>query len=152
MSKPWNEDQWIAILRVATMWEMTEIRTVAMQLLSNIRCPFTKISLGREYGNVSWIKEGFIILCLRPEPLNIDEAVQLTKGDVIACAAAREEIRSRVLSTEGGRWRADWTHPSRLIGSRQMVAEPIGLEHLSNSGKRSCFSPRHLFTHMLVNR
>lgn len=115
------------------MWEMTEIRTVAMQLLSQIRNPFTKISLGREYGHSPWLREGFTMLCLRQEPITANEAVQLTKEDVIACAAAREEIRLCVLSRDH-RWQAGWVSPSRQICNK-VNSESTDFEHLENGEK-----------------
>jgi hypothetical protein len=110
VSRLWEEQQWTAILRLATMWQMAEIRTVAMRILSQSRFPFNKITLGREYGHSPWIKEGFTMLCLRPEALTASEAVELTKEDVIACAAAREEIRLRFPPRD--RWSAGWVDPS----------------------------------------
>ncbi|KAF8493310.1 hypothetical protein JB92DRAFT_3127466 [Gautieria morchelliformis] len=117
----WEVEQWTAILRLATMWQMAEIRTVAMQILSQSRCPFTKITLGREYGHSPWIKEGFTMLCLRPEALTASEAVQLTKDDVVACAAAREEVRLRF--PPGDRRSAGWVDHSRRIHSKSINAE-----------------------------
>ena len=106
------------------MWEMSEIRTVAMRLLSQIRNPFTKITLGREYGHSPWLSEGFIMLCLRPEPITANEAVQLTKEDVIACAAAREEIRLRVLPKDH-KWKAGLVAPSHRTHAKDIISEPM---------------------------
>ncbi|KAF8583085.1 hypothetical protein K439DRAFT_107581 [Ramaria rubella] len=88
----WDEQDWISILRIATMWGMAEVRGRAIESLSkmSIRSPFTKITLGREYGHPKWVEEGFKMLSLRPEPLTPEECVHLTKEDVIKCAAARE--------------------------------------------------------------
>ncbi|KAF8583081.1 hypothetical protein K439DRAFT_1634745 [Ramaria rubella] len=118
VAKPWDEHQWTSILRLATMWEMAEIRAVAMRLLGQIHDPFMKVTLGRQYGHQPWIKEGFMMLCLRPEPLTVEEGVQLTKEDVIACAAAREEIRLRVLPREHKRL-TNRVHSSRRICAKE---------------------------------
>lgn len=66
----------------------------AMEILSHsVRDPMTKIALGKQYNHTPWLREGFTILCVRPAPLSVVEASQLTKEDIIACAAAREGIR-----------------------------------------------------------
>lgn len=86
--------QWISILRLATVWDMQSIRMAAMEILSHsVRDPMTKIALGKRYNHIPWLREGFTFLCVRPEPLSVVEASQLTKEDIIACAAARENIR-----------------------------------------------------------
>jgi hypothetical protein len=77
-----------------------------------------------------------MILCLQPSPLRAEEAVQLTKDDVIAYAAAREEIRRRV-SERDGRRRAGRLPSSRLSEERYM--ESYGLMNRAHSGKRIYF-------------
>ena len=128
------------------MWEMAEIRKAAIMILSGmfkLSSPMSQISLGREHGILSWIKEGFIILCLRPSPLRADEAVQLTKDDVIAYALAREEIRRRVLEQEGKR-KEERLSTSRQIAFEENDMQPYGLMHWAHSGTWSLFHPCRL--------
>lgn len=81
-------------MHLATIWDMQTIRLAAMQILSHsVQDPMTKIALGKQYDYIPWLKEGFTVLCVRPEPLSVVEASQLTTKDIVACAAARESIR-----------------------------------------------------------
>jgi hypothetical protein len=76
---------------------MLEIRTMAIESLDLIVSPLTKVCLGRKYDYLPWIKEGFIALCLRREPLTEEEGSQLGFKCSLKCAAARERIRAQVM-------------------------------------------------------
>ncbi|KAF4620309.1 hypothetical protein D9613_001089 [Agrocybe pediades] len=62
-------EDWISVLRLATMWGFQTIRTTAIGHLSaffSTKSAAEKISIGREYRVVDWVKDGYKTLCRQP--------------------------------------------------------------------------------------
>ncbi|KAF9552807.1 hypothetical protein CPC08DRAFT_768030 [Agrocybe pediades] len=62
-------EAWISVLRLATMWGFQTIRTTAIGHLSGFlstRSAAEKVSIGREYKVVDWVKDGYKALCQQP--------------------------------------------------------------------------------------
>ncbi|KAF8490041.1 hypothetical protein JB92DRAFT_2552525, partial [Gautieria morchelliformis] len=86
----WETAEWQSILRLATMWDMAQARSLAIQNLSKTLTPIEKVVFGRKYDNPAWVLEGFTNLCLLPEYLPIEEARQLTTEDLRKYGLVRE--------------------------------------------------------------
>ncbi|TEB24871.1 hypothetical protein FA13DRAFT_1738881 [Coprinellus micaceus] len=70
-----TKDQWIGVLRLATPWEMQEIRHLAITTLSSdsFSLPATeKVKLAREHKVASWLIEGLTSLACGTPELSID--------------------------------------------------------------------------------
>ena len=71
--------EWKSILKLSTMWSMTAIRRLAIEHLSK-HFPTNAVeivALGKEYDIPSWLKDGYIHLVKRAEPLSVTEAERI---------------------------------------------------------------------------
>ncbi|KAJ2916101.1 hypothetical protein MD484_g4354, partial [Candolleomyces efflorescens] len=54
-----SKEQWISILKLATMWDMAELRKLAIEKLSALKLtPTEKVQLGLKYKVASWLVVG----------------------------------------------------------------------------------------------
>ncbi|TFK20810.1 hypothetical protein FA15DRAFT_673159 [Coprinopsis marcescibilis] len=55
-----EKEEWVSVLKLATKWDMTDIRKTAIQSLSvtNVLTSTEKLSLGREFRVRDWVAEG----------------------------------------------------------------------------------------------
>jgi hypothetical protein len=81
------------------MWQMLDIRSEAIAKLSRCAAPTTKILLGRRHDHPPWVRDGFLLLCLRHEPLDMQDAKALSVKEILGVAEAREKIRSEVMTS-----------------------------------------------------
>ncbi|KAF8583065.1 hypothetical protein K439DRAFT_1412514 [Ramaria rubella] len=93
----WGETEWKSILHLSSRWQMSEIYNLSIVHLTSCATPFSKIALGRQYDLPAWVRDGFLRLCLRTEPLRMGETDRLSLQDVLGVASARERIRSEVM-------------------------------------------------------
>ncbi|KAF8586644.1 hypothetical protein K439DRAFT_1340407 [Ramaria rubella] len=104
----WKRDEWLSILNLASMWEITRARELAIEELEKCLSPFEKIIFGRKYDHVFWVQKGFTHLCLREEYLTSAEANQMSKEDIRNYGKVREVIRACVMTPKdrstGGTW------------------------------------------------
>ena len=92
----WGHQEWLSILRLASLWEMTEVRTQAIRRLDKLDSfpsPIAKLFCGKEFKYDPWVRAGIQTLVSRTEPLSEEEGNELGMKDTIRCAAAREMIR-----------------------------------------------------------
>jgi hypothetical protein len=80
------------------MWQMLDLRSVAMAELSKCAAPTTKIHLGRKYDYPEWVRDGLLVLCLRHEPLDVGDVEGLSVKEILGVVKAREKIRLEVTS------------------------------------------------------
>ncbi|KAF8583063.1 hypothetical protein K439DRAFT_105623 [Ramaria rubella] len=111
----WGEAEWQSILHIATMWNMSNIRALAIDRLSSIASPLTKTTLGRRYEHAQWIRDGFLELCLRDEPLTEEEGAHFGWKDIVKLASAREQIRSQVVAVSYDHTWADTRYGQCLV-------------------------------------
>ncbi|KAJ3542743.1 hypothetical protein NMY22_g3399 [Coprinellus aureogranulatus] len=104
-----NKDQWIGVLGLSTIWEMQEVRELAISKLSDQHLPqlltaVEKVNLGRTYRVSSWLINGLMDLTwaekdLSPEALG--EAVGLPTALRICSARLRKLSQySRIVPVE----------------------------------------------------
>lgn len=104
----WGELEWKSILHLASLWEMRDIRSHAIAHLSSCASPTAKVILGRAYDHPPWVRDGYLRLCLRNEPLSMNEAKELSLQEILGVAEAREKVRSDVISSSCD---AVWVQP-----------------------------------------
>lgn len=72
-------EEWIAVLRLSTMWEFSAIRTFAIRELSKMELSAVeKITLGRELKVRHWLLEGFTTLAKSPGKLSLETLAPLS--------------------------------------------------------------------------
>jgi hypothetical protein len=74
---------------------MERIRARALQELEYIPPidPARRITLARKYDVQEWLLPSYVALCLRRQPLNVLEAVDLGLETMVLIAMARESVR-----------------------------------------------------------
>ena len=98
----WSYEQWMSILKLASLWDMKEIRNRAIKRLSAtiFPSPIAQIQAGRNYSYPPWVRVGFLTLVTRDaSPLSESEGTELGMRDALRCAATREKIITYVQST-----------------------------------------------------
>ncbi|KIM82558.1 hypothetical protein PILCRDRAFT_820414 [Piloderma croceum F 1598] len=73
-----NQDQWVSVLKLSTMWGFDEIRKKAIAELSKINMDtLDKVVLARSYSVGDWLYEGYTALVKREASLSFEEAERL---------------------------------------------------------------------------
>lgn len=85
---------WSAVLRLSTMWQFEGKRKHAISVLNALASPLQKLVLARAYDVQAWLHPAFVALCMRPDPLNLQEAKSLSLQDVLYIMTAREALKS----------------------------------------------------------
>ncbi|VDC03806.1 unnamed protein product [Peniophora sp. CBMAI 1063] len=88
-------ESWESVLRLATLWQFRNIRTLAISKLDPLALPLQKLVMARAFGVSKWLQPSFTALCLRPDPLTVVEGKQLSIEDLISLVSAREAIRHK---------------------------------------------------------
>ncbi|EIN11457.1 hypothetical protein PUNSTDRAFT_131623 [Punctularia strigosozonata HHB-11173 SS5] len=84
---------WTAVLHLSDMWGFRTIRELAMRKCFPLALPVDKIVLGRRYDIKGWLKDAYVAICQREEPLTLQEGKRLHLEDVIAISEVRQSIR-----------------------------------------------------------
>ncbi|KAI0640072.1 hypothetical protein C8Q77DRAFT_1214404 [Trametes polyzona] len=87
-------DEWTSVLRLAHMYEFEGHRTLAIERLKTLATPIDRILLAREYLIDGWLEDAYTELCMREEPLTLDEGVRLGVEDVVRLADIRQSVRA----------------------------------------------------------
>jgi len=90
-------DEWTSILHLATRWEFTDIRALAIRELQSLSLnPIDKIALSREFDiQGRWTVDAYTALCERPDALTVPEASRLGLETATRIAQMRELLRAR---------------------------------------------------------
>jgi hypothetical protein len=93
-------EQWSAVLDLSTRWGFTSIRDLAIR---SIRPPdsLKKLLLARKCNIDMWIQPALLELCMRPQPLSLEEARLMDFEDVILVGSVRQTARSSTLTVWG---------------------------------------------------
>ncbi|CAL1711783.1 unnamed protein product [Somion occarium] len=88
--------EWLSILDLATRWEFTSVRELAIRELQTLHVsPVDCIAICQKYDIAnSWTLAAYVSLCERPEPLTMSEANQIGLETVVRIAEIRERLRS----------------------------------------------------------
>ncbi|KAH6908555.1 hypothetical protein BKA70DRAFT_1427134 [Coprinopsis sp. MPI-PUGE-AT-0042] len=69
-----SKEEWISTLKLATVWQMDEIRKVSISRLSEMNIPaIEKVTLGREYQVAKWLREGIATLASDTHAVKIED-------------------------------------------------------------------------------
>ncbi|KAI0027572.1 hypothetical protein K488DRAFT_61159 [Vararia minispora EC-137] len=65
--------EWFSVLRLATRWGITSIRSFVLEILEDLATPLDKLVIARQFDIPGWLKPAYVSLCLRKESLSIVE-------------------------------------------------------------------------------
>lgn len=101
------KDSWAGVLKLATMWEISNVRTIAIEKLTALNLnTFEKIGLGKDHHVPQWLRAGYQELVTRSETITHEEVGKMGVSTGITVFQAREEIRVK-----------GWIHyPSEISG------------------------------------
>jgi hypothetical protein len=85
---------WTSVLRLATRWQFTSFRFLALQTLEPIASPLQKFFLARELDIADWLLPAHVALCLRDESLTLGEMRVLPLEDVHLIVTVRERLHT----------------------------------------------------------
>ncbi|THV06183.1 hypothetical protein K435DRAFT_849279 [Dendrothele bispora CBS 962.96] len=98
-----TEKEWIAILKVSTLWGFPQIRRLAIKYLtSNDMTALTKIQLARNYSIPRWLRSGYVELVKQIETLKIEDVESLGYPSSIRIFRVREQMIRRHWGSYGG--------------------------------------------------
>ncbi|KAG2134781.1 hypothetical protein DEU56DRAFT_888374 [Suillus clintonianus] len=88
-------EDWVRLLSIATRYGMERIRARALHELECLPPldPIQKIILARKHDVQEWLLPSYVALCLRRQPLNVLEAVELGLETMVLIAMGRESVR-----------------------------------------------------------
>ncbi|RPD63021.1 hypothetical protein L227DRAFT_651306 [Lentinus tigrinus ALCF2SS1-6] len=84
---------WVAVLDLATRWEMASVRSWALKCLKNEDC-LTRLVLARKYDILEWRVPAIKELAVRASPLTPEEFHKLGVDLALRVVALRERVRS----------------------------------------------------------
>jgi len=117
-------DEWTSVLRLATTWNFTSLRKLAVDRLSKITSPIEKILLSYRFDIPQWLPLAYASLCERSKPLSIEEGRQLFElggigGDIIILLnQARHELTRNPGNTVA-------TPPPTFSRSTTVASKPV---------------------------
>ncbi|VDC03763.1 unnamed protein product [Peniophora sp. CBMAI 1063] len=85
-------EEWVAVLRLSTMWKFKGKRELAISVLGIAAPPLEKLRLARAYDVEAWLHPAFVALCVRHKTLSLKEAEKLPLRDVMRLVSAREAL------------------------------------------------------------
>ncbi|KDQ59110.1 hypothetical protein JAAARDRAFT_33840 [Jaapia argillacea MUCL 33604] len=88
-------DEWSSILHLAAKWGYESIRSLAIREIFPLSSPIDKIVLGRKYDIPDWLRDAYVAVCERREPISLEEAMRLGLEEVVKISKARHELRDR---------------------------------------------------------
>ncbi|KAJ6593221.1 hypothetical protein B0H19DRAFT_916388 [Mycena capillaripes] len=88
-----SADEWTSVLSLASRWEFTSLRELAMQHLFAITSAVDRISLAHRFDIPGWLVPAYTEVCERKDPLTLAEGRLLGLDDTICIAQVRHMIR-----------------------------------------------------------
>ncbi|EIN06793.1 hypothetical protein PUNSTDRAFT_72165, partial [Punctularia strigosozonata HHB-11173 SS5] len=108
--RPQTPAYWTSLLSIATKYEFPAIRTRAIAELKSPDAaldPIAEIVLAMTYAIPEWLPGAYQKVCLRPSPLEVEEAERLGLRTAMMLAKARELVRTAVAQTRALRMPPD---------------------------------------------
>lgn len=90
-----DHDAWISVLKLSRMWEMEELRVLALRHLkypTGWKSAAEKLALALKHEIRDWIVPGVNELAKRPEPISVEDAQILGLETALKVAAVRESL------------------------------------------------------------
>ena len=88
-----SAENWAVVLKLTTIWNFQSIKRLAIDRLDDVVNDFDRLLLGRSCGIDDWVLPALTGLCERPEPLSLDEIMQMTPQDIALVTQTREDVR-----------------------------------------------------------
>jgi hypothetical protein len=89
-----TQENWVDLLDITTRYGCENIRNRAIRELELFQIdPVKKIVLSENYDVVKWLKDAYVQLCTRSEPLEVAEAELLGIVTTVKLGEAREKYR-----------------------------------------------------------
>ncbi|KAJ7496622.1 hypothetical protein FB451DRAFT_1208266 [Mycena latifolia] len=88
-----SAEEWTSVLSLATRWEFTSLRELALQHLFLLTSAVDRIALGRRHDVPDWLVPAYTEVCERKDPLTLAEGRLLGLEDVIGIGQVRHCIR-----------------------------------------------------------
>ncbi|KAJ4471528.1 hypothetical protein J3R30DRAFT_1090883 [Lentinula aciculospora] len=88
-------EEWTSVLKLATRWDFDSIRELAVESLTSSASPADLIILAHRYDVSQWLLPEYMELCVRDEPLSLEEGRKLGVNTVVAINQIRHQIRYR---------------------------------------------------------
>ena len=122
--------EWTSILSLATRWDFTDIRTLAIREIQSLDIsPIDKIVLAQEFDiSGRWLLAAYTALCERAEPLSISEGTRLGLETAMRVA----QLRADQAPLYGCAYRFAGAgalmslRPTAIVGSQCVTAPPRG--------------------------
>ncbi|KAG6871133.1 hypothetical protein C0992_011635 [Termitomyces sp. T32_za158] len=114
-------DEWISVLKLASKWTMPDIRKAAIKAL-DAQPWLRKIVLAREYGVLTWLRNGYLYFITRQESLSIDDVGTLGLNAALKLINMREELLLRNRGGDGA-WSRQYAHNESRIDSYWAVMD-----------------------------
>ncbi|KAF7973584.1 hypothetical protein HWV62_14870 [Athelia sp. TMB] len=83
-------EQWTSILHLSAKWGFESIKLLAIDRLTAHAAPIDKIVLGRRYDINKWLPGAYEAVCMRADPLTVEEGTKLGVEDTVRISAARQ--------------------------------------------------------------
>jgi hypothetical protein len=109
-SRPHSQEYWTTLLSVTTKLEFPAIRARAVAELRSSDAaldPIMEVVLATAYSIPEWLPGAYQRVCLRPAPLEIEEAERLGLRTAMMLAKARELLRAAMAQTRALRMPPD---------------------------------------------
>ncbi|KZT27200.1 hypothetical protein NEOLEDRAFT_1131229 [Neolentinus lepideus HHB14362 ss-1] len=117
---PKTLDEWTSILALSTQWGFNSIRTLATRELFPLASPIDKIVLAHKYDIKEWLLEAYKDVCLRKEPLSVEEAERIGVKDTARIASIRE---NRLCTTDKKRTKVSEEEKIRVLIQKEFSLE-----------------------------
>ncbi|KAK0241235.1 hypothetical protein EDD85DRAFT_818140 [Armillaria nabsnona] len=88
-----GKNQWISVLRLSTMWHLSDIRQLAIKYLQQDAKldAVERVVLAKAYSVSLWLRTGYLSLVKRAQPLSVEEAEQIGFQSAIQVYQVRED-------------------------------------------------------------
>ncbi|KAK7024956.1 hypothetical protein R3P38DRAFT_1055634 [Favolaschia claudopus] len=94
--------KWVSVLKLSTQWRFLDVRRLAIQQL-HTRPDLggvERVMLGRQYGIVSFIRIGYVVLVRRTEVLSTEEAQEIGWDTAFHLSQLREKAAKSTVSPQ----------------------------------------------------
>ena len=95
MDYSFTVEEWHSVLKLAFLYEMTEVTTFAIKKMETLltTLPSLQIQLAKTYNIRQWLAPGFLGLAQRPRPLDEEDVILVGLQDSLKICALREKIK-----------------------------------------------------------
>ncbi|KAK0459180.1 uncharacterized protein EV420DRAFT_307115 [Desarmillaria tabescens] len=98
-----NKDKWISVLKLSTMWQLSDIRQLAIEYLQQDAKldPVERVVLAKSYSISPWLRTGYLSLVKRVQSLSAEEAEQIGFKSAIQIYQLREDALVKQAGNRG---------------------------------------------------